>query len=123
MNDVDANLRGGYGGLDTTPSASSPRFRQQHWPQSLQLLCFRRALHAAAPNGINYYPDGASDSAPNSSFAPIGGPASESPMPITSPADRVMSDSSNPYMTHQDRSGPWAPVSANLSAVMWFWLT
>jgi fibronectin-binding autotransporter adhesin len=107
MNGVDADLRSGYAGLDTSAiSLANPGFESGLGRSLSNLFASDGPFHQAAPNGVNYYPGGAP-----------GGPATESPSPSPepatestwSPSSQVISDSPNPYLANQDPSGPEAP--------------
>jgi len=111
MNGVDADLRSGFGGLDTSAiSLANPGFESGLGRSLSNLLASDAPFHQAAPNGVNYYPGGA-----------LGGPASESTSsdspgsaatttePAWNPSSQVISDNPNPYMATQNPSGPEAP--------------
>jgi uncharacterized protein YhjY with autotransporter beta-barrel domain len=102
MNSVDADLRGGYGGLDTSAfSIVAPGFNTSLGRSLGSLLASDdQPYHPSAPNGVNYYPGGA-DSTPSSE-----------PAQTWDSSNQVISDSSspsNPYMATQHPSGPETP--------------
>jgi uncharacterized protein YhjY with autotransporter beta-barrel domain len=106
MNGVDADLRGGYEGLDTSAiSVVNPGFNNG-LGQSLNSLLASDdpAFHSSAPNGVNYYPGGSSTSSPSSSSAT----APES-TPTWDSSTQVISDSPNPYMANQKPSSAETP--------------
>jgi len=102
MNGVCADLRGGYGGLDTSAiSVVTPGFNSGLGRSLGSLLASDDpAYHSTAPNGVNYYPG-------------AGGGESASPSSSTQEWDsstQVISDSpNNPYMANQNPSGPATP--------------
>ncbi|MCE0523166.1 MAG: autotransporter domain-containing protein [Methylacidiphilales bacterium] len=107
MNGVDADLRAGYGGLDTNAiSVITPGFDSGLGRSLGSLLASDDpSFHQPAPNGVNYYPGGGS-----------GGPGGPSPSstssssePAWSSSTQVISDSPNPYMANQNPSGPETP--------------
>jgi outer membrane autotransporter protein len=106
MNGVDADLRAGYGGLDTSAiSVVSPGFNNGlgHSLGSL-LASDDPAFHSSAPNGVNYYPGGSSTSSPSSSSTS----APES-TPTWNSSTQVISDSPNPYMANQNPASSETP--------------
>ena len=107
MNNVDNNLRAGYGGLDTNAiSITAPGFNTGLGRSLNSLLASDSpAFHQTAPNGVNYYPagGGVSDS------APVSLPET-TPSTSWDPSTQVISDSSNnPYMSRQHPEGPNTP--------------
>lgn len=112
MNGVDANLRGGYAGLDTSGISVTSPFFNSGLGQSLGSLLASDSpsFHQTAPNGVNYYP-GAAGSPSSESITPSstpGSPAAES-APEWNSSSQVISDSPNPYLAKQDPSSPQAP--------------
>ena len=112
MNGVDANLRGGYAGLDTSGISVTSPFFNSGLGQSLGSLLASDSpsFHDTAPNGVNYYP-GAAGSPSSESITPSstpGSPAAES-APEWNSSSQVISDSPNPYLAKQDPSSPQAP--------------
>ena len=106
MNGIDANLRAGYGGLDTTAiNVIAPGFDSDLGHSLGSLLAYNDpAFHSSAPNGVNYYPGGEESTAPSSS------PSSpSSAAPTWDSSNQVISDTPNPYMANQHPSGPEAP--------------
>jgi uncharacterized protein YhjY with autotransporter beta-barrel domain len=102
MNGVDADLRGGYGGLDTSAlSVITPGFDSSLGRSLGSLLAYNDpAFHSSAPNGVNYYPGEGGASSPSS-------PSSSTPTWDSS--TQVISDSPNPYLATQNPSGPETP--------------
>jgi uncharacterized protein YhjY with autotransporter beta-barrel domain len=103
MNGVDADLRGGYGGLDTSAiSVVSPGFGSNTARSLGSLLASNSAFHQPAPNGVNYYPGEGGNS--------TGSPSSSSTStPTWNSSTQVISDSPNPYLANQSPSGPETP--------------
>jgi uncharacterized protein YhjY with autotransporter beta-barrel domain len=120
VNGVCADLRSGFGGLDTNAiSVVAPGFNSGLGRSLGSLLAYDSpAFHQPAPNGVNYYPGGA-DSTPSSASSPSSSPSSSSSSPSASSSSlsapvwdsstQVISDSPNPYMATQKPSGPEAP--------------
>jgi uncharacterized protein YhjY with autotransporter beta-barrel domain len=101
MNGVMADLRGGYGGLDTSAiSVVSPGFNSGLGRSLGSLMAYNSPpYHSSAPNGVNYYSgEGSSDSSPAAS----GGATWDS-------SNQVISDSPNPYLAHSNPSGSETP--------------
>ena len=107
MNNVDSNLRSGYGGLDTNAiSVTSAGFNTGLGRSLSSLLASDSPFHQAAPNGVNYYPEsgGVSDS------GTVSVPEA-SPTPGWEPSSQVISDSgNNPYMSHLEPSSLNSPA-------------
>ena len=111
VNGFDADIRAGYGGLDTNAiSVVAPGFNSGLGRSLGSLLAYNDpAFHQAAPNGVNYYPgtsdggEGISSSSESSSHASPGSPGWDS-------SSQVISDSPNPYLAHQHPSGPDVPA-------------
>jgi uncharacterized protein with beta-barrel porin domain len=104
MNGVDADLRGGYGGLDTTAvNVVAPGFESGLGRSLGSMLAYNDpAFHSSAPNGVNYYPGGQSSGTPSSS--------SSSAPPTWNSSSEVMSDSAaNPYLATVNPAGPETP--------------
>ncbi len=99
MNGVCADLRAGYGGLDTSAiSVVSPAFNNGLGRSLGSLLAANDVpYHPPAPNGVNYYPGGGSNT------------PSPSAEPAWNSSTQVISDSPNPYMATQNPSGPQTP--------------
>jgi len=111
MNGVDADLRSGYGGLDTNAlSVVTPGFNSSLGRSLGSLLAYDDpSFHSSAPNGVNYYPGAQSDSASPSSSSSSDTETSGSP--AWNSSHQVISDSSNnPYLATQHPSGPQAPA-------------
>jgi len=104
INGVDADLRGGYAGLDTSAvSVVTPGFNSGLGRSLGSLLASDDpAYHPSAPNGVNYYPGGGGGEEST--------PASSSPQNWNS-SSQVISDSTppNPYMATQNPAGPETP--------------
>jgi hypothetical protein len=70
-------------------------------------------FHAAAPNGVNYYPDGSSDGtslSPHSASMSSDSSRASSASPLSDTSSQVMSDSgTNPYISDQHPNSPAAP--------------
>ncbi len=107
MNDVDANLRGGYGGLDTSAiNVVTPGFESGLGRSLGSLLAYNDpAFHNSAPNGVNYYPGGSD----NSSSPSAAAPSSSSSAPVFDSSTQVISDSPNPYLATANPSAPGSP--------------
>jgi fibronectin-binding autotransporter adhesin len=110
MNNVCANLRAGYGGLDTSMiNVVAPGFDSGMGRSLGSFFAYNDpSFHSAAPNGVNYYPGGESTSsaAINSSAAP----AADSPAAAPWDSSRnVINDSPNPYLAHSNPSGSETP--------------
>jgi uncharacterized protein YhjY with autotransporter beta-barrel domain len=107
---VAADLRSGYGGLDTSAiSVVAPGFNSSLGRSLDSLLAYDDpSFHSSAPNGVNYYPGGGDNtSSPSSSSS---SDESSTP-PAWSSSHEVISDSSNnPYLANQNPSGPQAPA-------------
>jgi autotransporter-associated beta strand protein len=105
MNNVDANLRASYGGLDTSAiNIVNPGFNTGLGRSMGSLLASNdSAFHQTAPNGVNYYPGGSS-----SSSAPAAATPAEA-NPGWDSSSQVISDSPNPYLATQTPSGPETP--------------
>jgi fibronectin-binding autotransporter adhesin len=105
MDGVCADLRGGYGGLDTNAiSVISPGFNSDLGRSLGSLLAYNDpAFHQTAPNGVNYYPEG------GNSTGGGGNNSSSTSTPTWDSSTQVISDSPNPYMATQNPSGPEAP--------------
>jgi uncharacterized protein YhjY with autotransporter beta-barrel domain len=108
MNNVDADLRNGYEGLDTNAvSIVAPGFESGMGRSLQSLLAYNDpGFHSAAPNGVNYYPGEAGHSSPSPS-----GESSDSstPAPFDS-SSQVISDSPNPYLADVHPGGAQTPV-------------
>ncbi len=118
MNGIDAQLRAGYGGLDTSAiNVISPGFNSGLGRSLGSLLAYNDpAFHSTAPNGVNYYPGGASGTGGTmESGSDEEGPSSASPSssrssnPSWNSSSQVISDTPNPYMATQNPSGPETP--------------
>ena len=120
MNGVDADLRGGYGGLDTNAiSVVTPGFNTGLGRSLGSFLAYDSpAFHQAAPNGVNYYPGGgniptSSSLSSSSGTSHSSSSSSSSPSPSSSetwdPSSQVITDSPNPYMATRKPSGPETP--------------
>jgi len=112
VNGFCSDLRSGYGGLDTSAiSVVAPGFNSGLGRSLGSFLAYDSpAFHQAAPNGVNYYPDGggsSSSSSPSSSTSSSS--SSSSSTPTWDPSSQVISDSPNPYMATQKPNGPDAP--------------
>ena len=110
MNGVDADLRGGYGGLDTNAiSVVTPGFNSGLGRSLGSLLASDDpAFHQSAPNGVNYYPGGGGGAGMSSSSSSSSESSPESEQTWT-PSSQVISDNPNPYMANQHPSGPETP--------------
>jgi fibronectin-binding autotransporter adhesin len=106
MNGVDADLRAGYGGLDTNAiSVITPGFESGTGRSLQSLLAYNDpSFHSAAPNGVNYYP-GSDESISSSSESS----SHSSKAPSWDSSSQVISDSPNPYLAHQDPNAAGAP--------------
>lgn len=105
MNGVDANLRSGYEGLDTSAvSIVSPGFGSGLGRSLGSLLASDDpGFHSSAPNGVNYYPGESGRSSPSPSASePAEAPAFDS-------STQVMSDTPNPYLADVHPGGPDTP--------------
>jgi uncharacterized protein YhjY with autotransporter beta-barrel domain len=105
MNGVDADLRAGYGGLDTNAvSVVTPGFDSGLGRSLGSLLASDDpAFHQSAPNGVNYYPGGSGGaSSPSSS-------SESTPTPTWDSSTQVISDSPNPYIANQNPSSLQTP--------------
>ena len=106
MHNVDANLRAGYGGLDTSAvSVTMPGFNNGlgHSMNSFMASDVSPYYRKPAPNGVNYYPGGQ------------GGPAGATPaeaVPTFEPSSQVISDSPNPYLAIANPAGPETPKTS-----------
>ncbi len=102
MNGIDANLRGGYQGLDTSAiNVMAPGFSSGLGQSLGSLLAYNDpSFHEAAPNGVNYYPGEAGrDSSP----------ATSTSAPTWDSSSQVISDSPNPYLATVHPGGPETP--------------
>jgi uncharacterized protein YhjY with autotransporter beta-barrel domain len=109
MDGVDADLRGGYGGLDTSAvSVVTPGFESGLGRSLGSLLAYDDPVfHSSAPNGVNYYPGGGGGTS-----SPSSSPSSASPStstPTWDSSSQVISDSPNPYLAKANPSGPEMP--------------
>jgi uncharacterized protein YhjY with autotransporter beta-barrel domain len=104
-----ADLRSGYAGLDTSAfSVANPGFETGLGRSLGSLLASNSpAFHQSAPNGVNYYPDGGSD---GTSLSPHPSESTPTAAPAWDSSSQVISDSPNPYMAHQNPSGPETPA-------------
>jgi uncharacterized protein YhjY with autotransporter beta-barrel domain len=115
MNGVDADLRGGYSGLDTSAiSITAPGFDSSLGRSLGSLLAYDNpAFHQSAPNGVNYYPgEGNGNSAPASSSSS----SSVSPAPTWDSSNQVISDTPNPYLADVHPGGPETPKMSEFIA-------
>ena len=112
MDGVDADLRGGYQGLDTSALSVVPAAFNNSLGQSMAPL-FASTFHDSAPNGVNYYPGGSSGPNEESTESiedsgPAAAPNSRASARWSS-SNQVISDTPNPYMAHQKTDVPGSP--------------
>ncbi len=101
MNNVCADLRDGSTGLDTSGiSVVDPSF-DSGLGRSLGSLMAYAPFHAAAPNGVNYYPD--TGASPYPSSAPLSAHTS-SASPSSDSSGESISDSPTPFRTASESS-------------------
>jgi fibronectin-binding autotransporter adhesin len=109
MNNVDADIRAGYGGLNTSAiNVVSPGFDSGLGRSLGSLVAYNDpAFHQTAPNGVNYYPGGESTSPAAISPSASGSSSQE---PAWDSSHNVISDSPNPYLATSNPSGPETPA-------------
>jgi uncharacterized protein YhjY with autotransporter beta-barrel domain len=106
MNNVDADLRNGYSGLDANAiSVVSPGFESGMGRSLGSMLAYNDpGFHTSAPNGVNYYPGESGRGSPSPS-----GSDSSAPSTFDS-SNQVISDSPNPYLANVHPGGPETPA-------------
>ncbi len=91
---VLANLRSGYNGLDTSGIGFvMPGFESGTGRSLSSLLAYNSPYHAAAPNGVNYYPGGGSTDGSDSNSE------SSIPSPHWDSSSQTMTDSPDPNLS------------------------